>query len=48
MDMDEEKRKKHFFHSKGVTYFDKDAERIFFFVLTIAMLVWGVLVKIGF
>ncbi len=40
--------KKTFFHSKGVTYFNKKTERAFFFILTIAMLLWGIFEKIGF
>ena len=44
----ETREKKLFLHSKGVTYFDKRTERILFFILTIAMLVWGVFTKIGF
>ena len=41
-------KKKTFFHSKGVTYFDKKTERNIFFILTIAMLVWGIFTKLGF
>jgi len=39
--------KKPIFHSKGVTYFDKDTERIFFFILTLVMLCLGILVRLG-
>jgi hypothetical protein len=41
-------KKKTFFHSKGVTYFNKKTERAIFFILTIAMLVWGIFTKLGF
>ena len=41
-------KKKTFFHSKGVTYFNKKTERNIFFILTIAMLVWGLFTKLGF
>lgn len=33
---------KGFSHEKGVTYFSKRTERTIFFILTIAMLGWGV------
>ncbi len=39
--------KKRFFNSKGITYFDKQTERTVFFILTLVMLGWGVLVKFG-
>jgi hypothetical protein len=39
--------KKTFHHSDGMTYFDKKTERQIFFVLTLAMLAWGVLTKLG-
>lgn len=39
--------KKGFFHSKGITYFDKKTERTIFFILTIIMLLWGILTKLG-
>jgi len=39
--------KKAFFHSKGITYFDKDTERAFFFILTLVMLCLGIFVKLG-
>ena len=32
---------KGFRHEKGVTYFSKRTERTIFFILTIAMLCWG-------
>ena len=32
---------KGFHHEKGVTYFSKRTERTIFFILTIAMLFWG-------
>jgi len=41
------KRKK-VFHSKGVTYFNKDTERAVFFVFTLIMLLWGIAAKLGF
>ena len=40
-------QKKNLFYSKGVTYFSKNTERTFFFILTIIMLIWGVLAKLG-
>lgn len=40
-------RKKTWLHSKGVTYFDRKTERLFFFIFTIIMLLWGFLVKAG-
>ena len=40
-------KKKAFFHSKGITYFDKKKEREFFFILTLIMLCLGLLVKFG-
>ena len=40
--------KETFFHSKGITYFNKKTERTFFFILTIIMLLWGILTKLGF
>ena len=43
-----DKKKKRFFHSKGITYFDKNTERTIFFVLTILMLLWGIFTKFGF
>jgi len=39
--------KKALFHSKGITYFSKKTERTIFFILTILMLLWGVLTKLG-
>jgi hypothetical protein len=48
--IDEEKtvsQKKTLFYLKGVTYFRKKTERYFFFILTIAMLIWGVFAKFG-
>jgi hypothetical protein len=35
------------FHSGGRTYFTKKTERTFFFVLTIIVLLWGIIVKYG-
>ena len=43
----EDKEKKPFFHSRGITYFDKKAERNLFFILTIVMLILGILYKTG-
>jgi hypothetical protein len=40
-------KKKAFFHSKGITYFDKKTERAFFFILTLIMLCLGVLARFG-
>ncbi len=31
-----------FHHEKGVTYFSKRAERTVFFIMTLAMLCWGI------
>ncbi|MBU4425552.1 MAG: hypothetical protein L6406_12090 [Desulfobacterales bacterium] len=48
--IDEDKavnQKKTLFYSKGVTYFSKKAERTFFFILTIIMLIWGIFAKFG-
>jgi hypothetical protein len=39
--------KKTLVHEKGITYFNKKTERTFFFVLTILMLLWGILTKLG-
>jgi len=39
----EEKR----FIQNGKLYFDKKTERNFFFYLTLMMLLWGILVKLG-
>jgi hypothetical protein len=44
---DNKNQKKAFFHSEGVTYFDKKTERTIFFVLTILMLIWGIFTKLG-
>ena len=41
-------KKKAFFYSKGVTFFTKKRERSLFFILTLIMLIWGILVKFGF
>jgi hypothetical protein len=40
--------KKAFFFSKGVTYFTRKTERHLFFILTLIMLIWGILVKFDF
>ena len=48
MEINKEKAKNTvFYHEKGITYFDKRAERVFFFILTIFMLICGILVKMG-
>ena len=39
--------KRTLFHSKGITYFSKKTERTIFFILTILMLLWGILTKLG-
>ncbi len=41
-------RKRAFLHEKGVTWFDKKTERRIFFILTMIMLVWGIVTKVGF
>lgn len=38
---------KRFVHEKGRTYFDRDTERLIFFILTGVMLVLGVLGRLG-
>ena len=43
----EERKMKKFYHAKGITYFNKKTERLFFFVLTLLMLLWGLLAKFG-
>jgi len=40
--------KKRFLHENGVTWFDKKTERRIFFILTMLMLAWGIVTKIGF
>lgn len=35
--------RQNFFHENGVTYFTKKTERRILFVMTMAMLVWGVI-----
>ncbi len=44
---EDKSKKKTFFYSKGVTYFTKKTERTLFFILTIIMLIWGILIKFG-
>ena len=39
--------KKRVYHEKGITFFDRDTERSFFFVMTVIMLVLGLLYKFG-
>lgn len=34
-------------HEEGVTYYSRETERRVFFILTIAMLIMGILYKIG-
>lgn len=41
------RKKKSLSHIKGITYFDKKTERAIFFILTVIMLIWGILVKLG-
>ncbi|MBW1799253.1 MAG: hypothetical protein JRJ85_00855 [Deltaproteobacteria bacterium] len=41
------KQKRKIWHVNGVTYFDKKTERAVFFILTVAMLIWGILHKFG-
>ena len=41
-------KKIRFVHSNGVTRFSKETERRIFFILTLIMLVWGILTKVGF
>jgi hypothetical protein len=41
------RQKKSLSHAKGITCFDKKTERAFFFILTVIMLIWGILVKLG-
>ena len=41
-------KRKVMFHRNGVTYFSKNTERTFFFSLTIAMLLWGLITKFEF
>jgi len=41
------KQNKRLFHSNGITYFSKKTERTIFFILTILMLLWGILTKLG-
>jgi len=41
------KQNKRLFHSNGITYFSKKTERSFFFVLTLIVLLWGILTKLG-
>ena len=40
-------QKRKIWHSNGVTYFDKKTERAIFFILTVAMLIWGIMEKFG-
>lgn len=42
-----ERQEKILIHRKGKTYFSKKTERRFFFVLTVMMLLWGILVKLN-
>jgi len=41
------KKKKLLIHENGKIYFSKEAERKFYFALTIAMLLSGIFVKAG-
>ncbi|WP_319466333.1 hypothetical protein [uncultured Pseudodesulfovibrio sp.] len=38
----DEKKERSFTHRNGVTYFTKQAERRVLFIMTLAMLAWGV------
>ncbi len=40
-------KKKLVIFRNGVTYFDRKTERLVFFVLTMAMLIFGILTKLG-
>ncbi len=40
-------KRKWIHHEKGVTFFDRGTERIFFFFMTLIMLVLGLLYKFG-
>jgi hypothetical protein len=40
-------KEKALLHKNGKIYFSKKAERKFFFVLTLIMLLWGVFTKLG-
>lgn len=44
---DEKKVMKTLRHEEGVTYYSRETERRVFFILTIAMLIMGILYKIG-
>jgi len=46
-DMPPKGRKKRIYHEKGLTFFDRDTERFFFFLMTLIMLVLGLLYKFG-
>ena len=47
MEEKDEEKGKAFQHLKGITYFSKNTERTLFFILTLMMLIWGVLEKLG-
>jgi hypothetical protein len=38
---EQDKQEREFVHKNGVTYFSKQTERRILFVLTMAMLIWG-------
>lgn len=42
------KKKRVLIHSGGVTYFSKQTERTFFFILTIIMVVWTIITRFLF
>ena len=44
---EDRKQNKRWFHLNGITYFSKKTERTIFFILTILMLLWGILTKLG-
>jgi hypothetical protein len=43
----EDRGRKLFYHSGGVTYFKKSTERNFFLILTILALLWAVIDRLG-
>jgi len=46
-EMIKKKQTKTFLFSNGVLYFSRRTERFIFFILTLVMLGWGLLVKLG-
>ncbi|QTA89555.1 hypothetical protein [Desulfonema magnum] len=45
--MEKTRQKKTLLHDDGKTYYTKATERKVFFVMTLIMLVWGILSKLG-